>query len=75
MKDFVFKRRNNIVEKQWEILFEQIVKGNVIPVIGSDFVYVNKKTSMQFLIDVISQYCQIGEGLYTSYSQLINDSR
>lgn len=75
MDGFVFKPRNNLEEKQWDILFEQIVRGNVIPVIGSDFVHVNKKTSMQFLIDVISQYCQIGEGQFSSYSQLVNDSR
>ncbi len=75
MEDFVFKTRNNLEERQWEILFEQIVRGNVIPVIGPDFVHVNNKTSMQFLIDVISQYCQIGEGQFSSYSQLINDSR
>ena len=75
MDGFVFKPRNNIEERQWDILFEQIVRGNVIPVIGPDFVHVNKKTSMQFLIDVISQYCQIGEGQFSSYSQLVNDSR
>lgn len=75
MDGFVFKPRNNLEERQWDILFEQIVRGNVIPVIGPDFVHVNKKTSIQFLIDVISQYCQIGERLFNSFSQLINDSR
>lgn len=75
MQGFVFNPRNNLEERQWNILFEQIVKGNVIPVIGPDFVHVNKKTSTQFLIDVICQYCQIGEGQYNSYSQMVNDSR
>ena len=75
MEAFVFKPRNNLEERQWDILFEQIVRGNVIPVIGPDFVHVNNKTSMQFLIDVISHYCQIGEGQFNSYSQLVNDSR
>lgn len=72
---FVIKRRNNLEERQWSTLFEQIVRGNVIPVIGPDFVHVNEKTSMQFLIDVICQYCQIGEGQFCTYSQLINDPR
>ena len=75
MEGIIIKQRNNREEKQWSVLFEQIVRGNVIPVIGPDFVHVNGKTSMQFLIDVISQYCQIGEGQFNSYSQLINDSR
>lgn len=75
MEEFVIRRRNNLEERQWDTLFEQIVRGNVIPVIGPDFVHVNDKTSTQFLIDVISQYCQIGEGLFSSYSQLINDNR
>lgn len=75
MEGFVIKRRNNLEERQWDTLFEQIVRGNVIPVIGPEFVHVNDKTSMQFLIDVISQYCQIAEGQFSSYSQLINDNR
>ena len=75
MEEFVIRRRNNFEERQWDTLFEQIVRGNVIPVIGPDFVHVNDKTSMQFLIDVISKYCQIGEGQFNSYSQLINDNR
>ena len=74
-EQFVIKRRNNLEERQWSTLFEQIVRGNVIPVVGPDFVHVNEKTSMQFLIDVICQYCQIGEGQFSTYSQLINDPR
>lgn len=75
MKQFVFNPRNNIEERQWSILFEQIVRGNVIPIIGPDFVCINNKTSTQFLIDVISHYCQIGENQYNSFSQLICDSK
>lgn len=75
MEEFVFKRRNNLEEKQWDILFEQVVRGNVIPVIGPDFVQVGNKTSMQFLIDVVSHFCQIGEGQFHTFSQLVNDSR
>ena len=75
MEELIFNPKNNLELKQWEILFEQIVRGNVVPVIGPDVVYVNKKTSTQFLIDVISRYCQIGDGVFSSFSQLINDSR
>lgn len=66
---------NKREEKQWRILFEQIVRGNVIPVIGPDFVHINKKTSIQFLIDVFCNFCKIGEGQITSFSQLVNDER
>lgn len=75
MENLVFNPIRNLEERQWNILFEQIVRGNVIPVIGPDFVHINNKTSMQFLIDVISMYCQIGEGQFNSFSQLINDDR
>lgn len=75
MEELVFNLKNNLELRQWEILFEQIVRGNVVPVIGPDAVYVNKKTSTQFLIDVISRYCQIGDGVFCSFSQLVNDSR
>ena len=71
----VFNPKKNIDSRQWDILFEQIVRGHVIPVIGPDFVNVSKKSSTQFLIDAISRYCQIGEGQFNSYSQLINDMR
>ena len=75
MEGLVFNPRNNLEQRQWDILFEQIVRGNVIPVIGPDFVHVYRKTSMQFLIDAISSYCQMGEGQVCSFSQLINDDR
>ena len=33
-------------QEQWNVLFEQIVKGNVIPVIGSECVHVGGKSSL-----------------------------
>lgn len=62
-------------EKQWNVLFEQIVKGNVIPVIGPELVRIEDKTSRQFLIDAICQYCHIGDNQMSSFSQLTHDYR
>ena len=62
-------------EKNWGILFEQIVKGNVIPVIGPELVRVGQKSSLQFLIDAFAGLCGIGEGEMTTFSQLVYDKR
>lgn len=62
-------------EKQWNVLFEQIVKGNVIPVIGPDLIRIEDKSSRQFLIDALGQFCGIGDSLMTSFSQLLYDNR
>ena len=75
MDEIIFNPRNTLEERQWDILFEQIVRGNVIPVIGPDFVKIKGKTSVQFLIDVICRFCNIGEGQFNSFSQLVNDDR
>ena len=58
-------------EKNWEILFEQIVKGNVIPVIGPEMVRIEQKSSTQFLIDAFGKLCGIKEGELTTFSQLV----
>ena len=62
-------------EKNWGILFDQIVKGNVIPVIGPEFVRIGEKSSMQFLIDAFAGLCGINEGEMTTFSQLVYDER
>ena len=62
-------------EKNWSILFEQIVKGNVIPVIGPELVRVGQKSSSQFLIDAFAGLCGIEEGEMTTFSQLVYDKR
>ena len=62
-------------EKNWSILFEQIVKGNVIPVVGPELVRVGKKSSLQFLIDAFAGLCGIEEGEMTTFSQLVYDKR
>ena len=62
-------------EKNWNILFEQIVKGNVIPVIGPEFVHIGGKSSNQFLIDAFAELCGIEEGEMNTFSQLVYDKR
>lgn len=62
-------------KKNWSILFDQIVKGNVIPVIGPEFVHIGDKSSVQFLIDAIANECEIKEGEITTFSQLVYDKR
>ncbi len=62
-------------EKNWNILFDQVVKGNVIPVIGPEMVRIGNKSSIQFLIDVFADYCGITEGTINTFSQLIYDPR
>lgn len=49
-------------EKNWSILFEQIVKGNVIPVIGPELVRVGDKSSQQFLINAFAGVRHWGGG-------------
>lgn len=71
---FIIKQ-NDKNRENWNILFEQIVKGNVIPVIGPEIVKIGNKTSKQFLIDVFANHCGIDEGEVTSFSQLIYDRR
>lgn len=62
-------------EKNWSILFEQIVKGNVIPVIGPEMIHIGLKSSTQFLIDAFAGLCGIDEGEMSSFSQLVYDKR
>ena len=40
-------------EKNWSILFEQIVKGNVIPVIGPELVRVGQKVNRSDIIGLV----------------------
>lgn len=65
----------NKIEKNWNILFDQIVKGNVIPVIGPEFVHIGNKSSTQFLIDAFAGLCGIEEGEMSTFSQLVFDKR
>ncbi|MBQ0007506.1 MAG: hypothetical protein KBT40_02145, partial [bacterium] len=47
----------NSTESQWEILVEQIIKGNVIPVIGSRLTMCDGESISDILVRNISRYC------------------
>lgn len=68
-------RKTDKVEENWNVLFDQIVKGNVIPVIGPEIVELGGKTSVQQIIDVFSEECGIECGEKSSFSQLVYDDR
>jgi hypothetical protein len=74
MKNMIIQPVNKN-EKNWNILFEQIVKGNVIPVIGPEMVRIGNKSSLQFLIDAFAGPCGIDEGEMVTFSQLVFDKR
>lgn len=73
-KKSLIKKRDK-VEENWNVLFDQIVKGNVIPVIGPELVELGGKTSVQQIIDVFSETCGIECGEKETFSQLVYDNR
>lgn len=58
-------------DRNWDILFDQIVKGNVIPVIGPELVELGDTTSLQKIIDEFAETCGINRGEKTSFSLLV----
>ena len=44
-----FIRKTDKVEENWNVLFDQIVKGNVIPVISPELVELGGETSVQLI--------------------------
>lgn len=67
--------RTNREKENWQILFDQIVRGNVIPVIGPEIVELGGKTSTQTIINAFAEACGIEEDGVNSFSQLIHDNR
>lgn len=65
------KKKIVVKDKNWDILFEQIVKGNVIPVIGPELVELGDATSLQKIIDEFAEACGIEAGEKTTFSQLV----
>ena len=62
-------------DRNWDILFDQIVKGNVIPVIGHELVELGNTTSMQKIIDEFAVTCGIKSGEKATFSQLVYDPK
>ena len=54
-------------DRNWDILFDQIVKGNVIPVIGPELVELGNTTSIQKIIDEFAETCGIKSGEKTTF--------
>ena len=67
-------KKRNKTEENWKILFEQIIKGNVIPVIGPEMIELDHIPSTQKIINVFSEVCGIDIGEKESFSQLVYDS-
>lgn len=63
-------QKANSSESQWEILVEQIIKGNVIPVIGSRLTMCEGESISDILVRNISEYCNM-QTPARSFSQLI----
>lgn len=60
------------LELQWRRLINEIIKGNVIPVIGPDFLIAESKNLHQQIIDFLSKKFNV-QSKPTSFSQLIYD--
>lgn len=58
-------------EMVWETLVDQIVKRNVIPVIGSEMVKIQGKPSERFFLDQLTKYFKVYETM-PSFTALIN---
>lgn len=70
-KDDILKADNETV---WEMLVNQIIKGNVIPVLGNEMVKIGGLPSDQFLLDVVvKQVFGINENI-PSFTALMNHS-
>ena len=50
-------KRKNKEEENWKILFDQIVKGNVIPIIGPEMVELGKTTSTNAHHSLLAALC------------------
>ncbi|WP_304319216.1 toll/interleukin-1 receptor domain-containing protein [Phocaeicola plebeius] len=58
-------------ETVWNTLVGQVLKGNVIPVIGNDMVQINGISSEQYILNVIKQAYKIEDDI-SSFTALMN---
>lgn len=61
---------NEEIERQWKILIEQVIRGNVIPVLGSGLTKCEGKNISDILVKSISKQCNMTTPA-RSFSQLI----
>lgn len=66
--DLVFD--NNYDEPLWDKLIQQIIDGNVIPVIGADLLIVNNSNLHKFILDFMCRHSGINRSL-DSFSELV----
>lgn len=77
MEDDFLWESTTVDEKEqelWNVLFEQIVKGNVIPEIGPECVHVGGKSSMPAIImrveqRINSKICHLSYNCWILYSK------
>lgn len=55
----------------WNVLIKQIIKGNVIPVIGGEMTYVNNNSPLNVLLDEIREAYGLSENI-SSFTALMN---
>ena len=63
---------NDVREEVWKTLVQQIIKGNVIPVIGNEMVKVDKVSSFHYLLNVMANRVYNVQGNVSSFTSLIN---
>lgn len=62
------------IEERWDYFIEQILKGNVIPVIGPDMLIAEHKNCHQLIINQLAGAANIKPN-HTSFSQLLFDKK
>ena len=60
-------------EPLWDILIQQILEGNVIPVIGPDFLIEDKENPHKLIVDYLAKIFQVNSSP-NSFSELLYDS-
>lgn len=63
--------KNNIDEPLWDKLIDQIIAGNVIPVIGADMLIDNKENLHTIILDDIAQKIGVNKKI-NSFTELVN---
>ena len=62
---------NDVREEVWKTLVQQIIKGNVIPVIGNEMVKVDKVSSFHYLLNVMANRVYNVQGNVSSFTSLM----
>lgn len=74
LDDGLFNPEAVEIERKWNLLIDQIMEGNVIPVIGQGILLDNGENLQQALIGTIAKMCRIDTNPQ-SFSQLVYDDK